>query len=627
MRFRFHNAAGENRLGVFFSQLGVATIGRSILLGGVVGVIAGLAAVAFTVILHACQEAFLGEIAGWNPHFEPGGGIDFWYKPERPWTLFFLPALGGLVAGFLVYKFAPTAEGHGTDAVIRSYHRERGRIGLSVPLVKLAATSFSIGTGGSAGKEGPIAQISAGISSWLAGLMRVSESERRVLVLAGMGAGIGATFQAPLGGALFAVESLYREPEFEYEALIPGIIASTASYSTFSLIAQTYGGISANPWGSIFHIQPVVFQRPLFLLYFGILAVLLAAAGVLYIKTFYGMRKWFSQLGLAPWLTPAVGGLMLGVLAYFFPAVLETSYVWLTAALNGQITGMSGFWFLLLLAFLKIVATSLSISSGGSGGVFAPSLVIGGALGGAFGLLLMAGLESLQVPAYYIPNDITPFVLVGMAGFFTGAAKVPIATVIMVSEMTAGYQLLVPLMLVVAIAYLVTSTNVTLYKEQVARRIDSPAHLGDFIIDLLESMTVAENMTPRDTVVTVRHNLRMREIFDITTRSTQTVYPVLDADDEFMGVVTLDLIRAYYYEPEVGQLLIAEDICQAVDPVTPDDNLNTVLRSILEAGIDEYPVVESTDSHHLVGLVSRQAVMQAYHRRMQDLSRTRTSTT
>lgn len=590
------------------ANIGLASVGRKIILAVIVGIVSGIGAVLFAQVLEWCQWFFLGVLADYDLENLREGVV-----PGRRWVLFVVPAVGGLISGFLVFRFAPEAEGHGTDAVVKAFHLHRGLIRPLVPLIKIVATAFTIGTGGSAGREGPIAQIGAGFSSWLCYLLRIGEQERRVLLLAGVGAGIGAIFRAPLGGAIFAIEVLYRDPEFEYEALIPTIIASTAGYSTYCVVMDVLGlETHATIWGSIFSVPSIRFEHPMELFFYALLGVVLALMGVVYVKVFYGARnRVFHPLRIPNTLKPAVGGLALGVLAFAFPAVLGTSYEWLQEGINGSLS----IRFLLALAVLKIIATSLTISSGGSGGVFAPSLVIGGCLGGASGLFLQQ-----QFPG--IISDPAGYVLVGMAGFFTGAGKVPIASLIMVSEMTEGYGLLVPLMLTVAVVYILAPSRVTIYEQQVGRRIDSRAHFGEFVIDVLESLSVGKHMRPRDKVTCIPHSMPLRRIFDVTTQSLQNTYPVLDPDERLTGVVTLDLIRGYYFQPDLGQLVIAEDIVQPVEPVTREDNLNTALRQMLEADTEEYPVVDTEDSKHLVGLLRRRDVLAAYHKEMQRISST-----
>ena len=279
--------------------------------------------------------------------------------------------MGGLVSGLLVYLIAPEAEGHGTDAMIDAFHQRGGYIRKRVPLVKILASAITIGSGGSAGKEGPIAQIGAGFGSFFATVFKLKPRDRRILVLAGAAGGIGAIFHAPLGAALFAPEVLYRETEFESEAILPCIVSSIVASSIF----DQYFGRTA-----LFFPGPVDFA-PVELLPYALFGVVCAGVGYLYVKLFYDVARdrIFRRVKLPKMLKPALGGLMLGVVALLFPQIMDGGYGWVQAALEGKI-----FWgTMLLLALMKIVATSCTISSGGSGGVFGPSMVIGATLGAA----------------------------------------------------------------------------------------------------------------------------------------------------------------------------------------------------------------------------------------------------
>ncbi|MBE0602645.1 MAG: chloride channel protein, partial [Deltaproteobacteria bacterium] len=407
---------------------------RLMLLSAAVGIVAGFGAILFDWILGLSLEWILKGFTGYT---EPvvtttaaslqdiGSGRSIWF--------FFIPALGGLLSGVIVFRFAPEAEGHGTDAMIEAFHLKGGAIRKRVPLVKIVASALTIGSGGSAGKEGPIAQIGSGFASAFASLLKLKPRDRRILVLAGAAGGIGAIFQAPLGAALFAPEVLYRETEFEYEAILPSIVSSIFAYAVYS---QLYKG------DALFFPGEVDFSVWRELLPYSLFGVLCATAGFLYVRMFYGVRdRFFNTLPINRMLKPAVGGILLGAILYFFPQVSDGGYGWVQMAMDGKLL----WWFMLLLALLKIAATSFTISSGGSGGVFGPSVFIGAMLGGAFGFL---GHEI--APAWVIhPNS---FVLVGIGGFFAGVAKVPIASIIMACEMSSSYTLLVPLMLVSSIS-------------------------------------------------------------------------------------------------------------------------------------------------------------------------------
>ena len=222
-----------------------------------------------------------------------------------------IPALGGLIAGLLVFTFAPEAEGHGTDAMIDSFHRKKGIIRRRVPIIKTIASAITIGSGGSAGKEGPIAQIGAGFGSFLASVLKVSDRERRIMLLAGAAGGIGAIFKAPLGAALFATEVLYRKEDFEFEAIIPCILSSIVAFMVFTF----YDGND-----TIFHIPAYSLATPTQLPFYAVLGVLCALVGFPYVRFFYGIRdRFFRRLKLPKAVKPAIGGLMVGIIALFLP--------------------------------------------------------------------------------------------------------------------------------------------------------------------------------------------------------------------------------------------------------------------------------------------------------------------
>jgi CIC family chloride channel protein len=448
----------------------------------VIGVIAGLGAVVFylatRLVFHYVLEMTVG--------YHPGGPAN---EPSLPallpesteqfhwWMLLIVPAVGGLVSGFLVYTFAPEAEGHGTDSAIAAYHLKGGLIRPRVPLVKIFASAVTLGTGGSGGREGPIAQIGAGFGSWLGGLLRLRPAERRLLMAAGMGAGIAAIFRAPLAGALFAAEVLYRSPDFESEVVIPAALACITAYCTFGLVFSHWTGIG---WKPLFALPPALmestlFTEPLHLLPYLLLALFVAVLAMLYTRSFYGLTELFRRIPIRPHFKPAIGAFLTAVVAlvlYFTLGddrvleVLSYGYGILQKSLSelpAEAGNLSLATVLLAVALGKIVTTGLTIGSGGSGGVFGPSMVIGGCGGGALGILL-----NRVFPAGWMPPPAS-FILVGMAGFFAAAAKTPLSTLVMVSELTGNYNLLLPTLWVCTIAFLLSDEQ-SIYSAQVQSR-------------------------------------------------------------------------------------------------------------------------------------------------------------
>jgi CIC family chloride channel protein len=477
-------AAGERRL---------RPQSRVLALSLVVGVIAGLGAVVFYAAGQFVFHYTLTVVAGYQP-VEAGGEMHLFSgsphvagveKPEdvearrplRPWLLVLIPALGGLVCGLIVYTLAPEAEGHGTDAAIAAYHLHQGVIRPRVPLVKLVASAVTLGTGGSGGREGPIAQIGAGFGSFLGTKLRLRPDERRLLMAAGMGAGIGAIFRAPLAGTLFAAEVMYSSADLESDVLMPAALGSVTAYSTFGLI---FG------WQPLFTIPPrvaelLVFNQPLELASYLILAVAMAVLAMIYTRTFYGLTYAFHQLPISPKLRPMIGAALTGLLgvALFYAfggdqrvlSVLSFGYGILQLALEyvpGAEGNMRFAGLLLAICLGKLLTTSLTIGSGGSAGVFGPSMVIGGCGGGALGMVLHHLAPSL------VPHPAS-FVIVGMAGFFAAAAKTPLSTLVMVSEMIGNYNLLLPSLWVCTLSFLLSDQQ-SIYSEQLIDRLASPVH-------------------------------------------------------------------------------------------------------------------------------------------------------
>ncbi len=581
----------------FVGRLQFYDFGRWLLFAVLIGIVAGLGAVALTWGVGFVSTQVLGRATGFVP---PGHGhlaASTWHAPSRPWALLLVLPVAGLIVGWMVQTFAPEAEGHGTDAVIHSFHRERAMVRKRVAPIKLIASILTIGSGGSAGREGPVAQVGAGFASYLSGLLGLSASDRRVLVVAGVGAGIGGMFRAPLGGALFAIEVLYSENEYESEALIPAIIASIVAYVV---------NASITGWGVVFHTPQVSFSRPLELVSYLVLGMILALVGIVYVKVFYGMRDlFFARLPVPAWVKPAIGALLLAAVAVALPEVLGAGYGWLQLTLHEQLP----LKLLLILLPAKILATSLTISSGGSGGVFAPSLIIGGITGAVF-----AALVAQVAPAAAPP--VVACVLVGMGGFFAGVAKVPIAALIMVAEMSGSYQLLAPMMLVGSVAFLLTR-GVTIYEQQVPGRIDSPAHLGEFQVDVLQQLRVAEVVEGERPFITVAPGTPFSRILELASENAQDYFPIVGDDELLIGVFSMDDVRRVVSTPEVWPLLVADDLgvgAEGVVYLEPDDDLHTAVRRFMAADVGALPVLEGPAPSRLLGMLSHHRVMDAYDR-------------
>lgn len=427
----------------------------------VLGVIGGLSAQLFIWMLRLSQKIFLVWLAGYRPPGLPeeGGVLREVIGPHGLWLVPVATTLGGLISGGLVYGLAPETEGHGTDTVVKALHWTGGIIRARVAPVKMLASAITIGSGGSAGREGPTALIAAAFGSVYAKVLHRPERERRLLVLMGMAAGLSAIFRSPIGTAIFAVEVLYGGMDFESEALIYCMLAAIVAYAVNGWFVG---------WQSLFRVPSHPYATGV--ADYGWYVALGVASGIVAAilpEIFYRLRDAFAALRVPAWIKPAIGGLGVGLLALRLPQVLGGGYGWIQEAIDGRLA----LRLLLVLLVAKMLALSLTVSSGGSGGVFAPSLFVGSMLGGVF-----AGIF------HHPPADL---VIVGMAAVFGGAARVPIATLLMVAEMTGGYQLLVPAGLAVMLSFLIQIKLSSffkygsLYEAQVAARADSPAHRAE----------------------------------------------------------------------------------------------------------------------------------------------------
>jgi chloride channel protein, CIC family len=566
------------------------------LLSIAVGIVAGCGTILFEELLRKCLYFFLYIPVGF---FEPARGSDQalvnMLAARRSWLYLLIPALGGLVSSLLVFLIAPEAEGDGTDAMIEAFHHKGGYVRKRVPFVKILASALTIGSGGSAGKEGPISQIGAGFGSFLASMLKLKPGARRILVLAGAAGGLGAIFHAPLGAALFAPEVIYREAEFEFEAILPCIVSAIVASSIFD---QWYGRTA------LFFPGPVNFV-PRELLPYTLFGVVCAAAGYVYIKVFYGARDhFFRHLRILGPLKPAVGGVLLGVMAAFFPQILDGGYGWIQMAMEGKI-----FWAtMLILCFMKIFGTSSTISSGGSGGVFGPSVFMGAMLGGAFGYL------GHQVAPGWVVNP-SSFVLVGIGGFFAGVAKVPISAIIMACEMCGSYTLLVPLMVVATTSFLLLRRT-GLYEKQILNRLASPAHMGEFARGLLEDMHVREALRERP-VTLIPETMPFELLVKLVTESQDAHFPVVNAEGKLTGILSINDVREVLFEESLAKVVVARDVATPqVVKVFTNESLQSVLDKMSHLAVDELPVAQEDNPDTIIGMISKRDIISYYHERM-----------
>lgn len=588
--------------------LGIEFASRIYIYSIVVGAVSGVGAIVFTYLLELAGFVFIEKLAGFR-QLHPDGEVHFSFSfmdaptyPEYLWLLLLLPALGGLLSGWLVYRFAPEAEGHGTDAMIDAFHNGKGVIRPVVPVVKAIATILTLGSGGSAGKEGPVAQIGAGLGSWLASLLKLSHAQRRILLLAGTAGGLGAIFRAPLGGAITSVEILYRE-DFESDALIPCVISSIVAYSIYTL---AFGS------ASIFSIPEVKLSSFYELGIYLFLGVLCVLVGIFYVKVFYGMRdRFFRKLSLPPYIIVAIGGLLVGVVGLVDPRAMGAGL----GVIQGAIYGHIGFSAMLLLVLLKILATSCTISSGGSGGVFGPSLFIGGMLGGCVGL---AG-------QYFFPDIVQEpgaYVIVGMAAFFAGVANAPLGALIMVTEMSGGYDLLPPLMLVCAFA-LIFARNFSIYKNQVQNKFHSPAHIKDVTVNVLQNLRVSDvfDRLQNTSEAVVSNSVSYFSLSALSKKLGHMHFVVIDEAETLRGMISLEDLDLPEDDFMRNLVLIEDMVVDNVQPIEAKEDLHEALQKLLDSGYDKLPVVRRDEEGERIflGYMMYQDLMRVYHEEVQKM--------
>jgi CIC family chloride channel protein len=424
-----------------------------LILGVSIGIIAGLGAVVFYLALDYAGRFLLGYLGGYDvPTASGDGGGRGSSGFVRPWAIPLITLGGALVSAWIVAKFAPEAEGHGTDSAIEAVHTDPRAIRTRAVLVKMVSSALTIGSGGSAGREGPTAQISAGFGSLLTRRLNLSDDDGRVAVSIGIGSGIGAIFGAPLGGAVLAASIVYRE-DFDYRSLIPGFITSGTAYAIYGAI------LGFDPMFG-FIAEDYDF-KPAQLVWFLIIGIVSAAIGYLYARIFYGTVALTHRLPGGSVIKPAVGGLLVGLLALVIPQILSSGYGWVQLAAAKDTLMTIPLWIVLILPLAKIVATSLSIGTGGSGGIFGPGIVIGAFVGAAIWRLAdLAGAPG-------IPDGPGVFVVVAMMACLGSVAHAPLAVMLMVAEMTGSFSVIPGAMFTVGIAYLlITRTSVSIYRAQ-----------------------------------------------------------------------------------------------------------------------------------------------------------------
>lgn len=548
-----------------------------VLLSLVIGAGSGLGAYGFRLLIALVQHLF----------WQRGAFVIPW----SPVATILIPAAGGAVVGPLVYFLAREAKGHGVPEVMLAIAEERGRMRFRVVFVKALASAFCIGSGGSAGREGPIVQIGSALGSVLGQTMKLPVALLRTVLAAGAAGGIAATFNAPIAGVVFSLEVLLRE--FSARAFSVIVLASV----TATVISRALLGDSP-----AFVVPPYELRSPWELLFYALLGVLAAVVARVFIWSIYRFEDVFDAWQIPEYMKPVVGGLCVGAVGLALPQVFGVGYETVGEALHGNLP-------LAMLAVLvvgKLVATSLTLGSGGSGGIFSPSLFMGAMLGGTIGRFFHTFFPDITGP-------VGAYALVAMAAVFGGAANAPITSIIIIFEMSGDYRIILPLMTSVVISTMISNFlgQDTIYTLKLRRRgIDILAPRG---ADPLARIRVADVMTRE--VVTVPDTLPLSDMLKRFRAHSFTSFPVVDGNRRMVGMLGYDEMREVLMSERQAENLTARDLMRSPPAAAlPEETLSEVMGKMAREGVGRLPVVSRDDRTVVLGIISRRDVLGAYQR-------------
>jgi CIC family chloride channel protein len=607
--------------------------GRWVLLGSCVGLLCGVAATIFEISADLLSQRLLVDLAGVPQQVASTGAVGATNESNafRPLTLLGVLTGGGLLAGLIILRWSLHARGGGIGVAVHAFHYEHGHIPLALSWTKLVATIVSLGSGGSGGREGPIALVGAGFASWFASRLHLTARDRGILLVAGIAGGTAATFRAPLAAAIFAAEVLYRGPELESDVIIPCFISAVVAYLIGGIGLDVIGPLAGHAditASTLFQPGPSAFRTSDWQQLGGY--SLIAVATAITARWFIGANEYvvakFDHARLPFWIKPMLGavgtgavalilytlalitlhsqseaelglatiGPGYGILHWLFSGVHETHHPLIIAALLG------------VMALGKATTTALTVGSGGSAGLFGPSIVIGGCVGGAIGLVL--GKSTVTPP-------IAACVLMGMAGMLAATHRTPVAALLMVSEVAGTYLLLVPTMWVVGLAFLATGRR-SLISGQVYAIQDSPAHRGQLFSDVLATSCVADLLIPPRAWTTIPASADLPTCRRLVADSVQDQFPVVQADGTLSGVIERMSLIKLDADALLCRTLVAEDLATAVGcALQPGDSLSVVLHSLHRRRVDELPVVD--DQGRFLALITSGMLMEYYRRHME----------
>lgn len=552
-----------------------------VILAVIVGAAGGLGAVAFRHLISIFQTLAYG---GENDLLELVVNLPWYYRVT-------IPIIGGLIVGPLVYFFAREAKGHGVPEVMESVAIKGGVIRKRVVVVKTLASAISISSGGSVGREGPIVQIGSAIGSALGQFMKVSADRMRILVGCGAAAGIAATFNAPIAGSMFALEIILGD--FGLATFSPIVISSVVA----TAVSRAYLGDTPAFIVPVYELVSA-WELPMYLF----LGLFCALVGITFTKTLYRIEDLFDEIKFPEYLKGIIGGLFLGVASLAFPQILGVGYGAIDMALMQQMA----WWLLLVLVPAKILATSITIGSGGSGGIFAPSLFLGAMAGGVFGAVVHQLFPNITAsPGAYS--------IVGMGAVVAATTHGPLAAILILFEMTGDYKIILPLMLSCIIAAIASGQLLrdSIYTLKLARRgIDIKEGKE---VNLLKSMFVKDVMNPN--VETVPEALPLGKMAEQISKSKFNSFPVLNPQNQLIGILSFNDYSEAIFDEHLKDLVVARDLATTdLVTISMDDNLWTALEKISAKDFAVLPVVSAQEPNKLEGVVSRRDIIGAYNK-------------
>jgi len=559
-----------------------------ILMAMAVGLLGGYGAVGFRWLILFVQDTLFGN----------GGEGFLEYLLTLPWyAKLYPPIIGGLLVGPIVYFFAREAKGHGVPEVMESVALKGGVIRKRIVVIKSLASAICIGSGGSVGREGPIVQIGSAIGSTFGQIMGVSVDRMRTLVGCGAAAGIAATFNAPIAGVMFAMEIILGE--FGIATFSPIVVSSVMA----TVISRAYLG--NYPAFVVPHYTLVsISEIPLYM----ILGIIAGLIGVFFTTLLYKSEDLFDAWKIPEYTKAAIGGLMIGTIGIFFPHIFGVGYDAIGLALLEKLP-----WIIILaLVFIKILATSLTIGSGGSGGIFAPSLFVGSMTGGAFGYLVHTLLPATTATA-------GAYSLVGMGAVVAATTHGPITAILILFEMTGDYKIILPLMLSCIIASILASQikRESIYTTKLIRR-GTDIRAGKEV-NVMKSLLVEDAMTHE--VETISENMPLRDLLKFTLSSKHSSFPVVNNEGLLTGILTFQDFKGVIYEEGLEDLVVAKEFSTAkVITVNKNENLDTALKKIGFRNIEQLPVVDENNPRKIIGILSRRDIFSAYNKALIDRS-------